>query len=77
VPEELAKAVAQEIQRLLDERGWSGRELSRRAGLHYASVTRKLSPAERSTFGVEDLRKVCAALDISVSELMAWAERRI
>lgn len=73
MPEELAKAVAREINRLLDEHGWSGRELSRRTGIHYASITRKLSGA--SDFDLNDLQKVCAALDVDVTDLMTWAQR--
>jgi DNA-binding Xre family transcriptional regulator len=73
VPEELSRAVAREISRLLEERAWSGRELARRTGIHYASISRKL--AGGSSFDLDDVQKVCAALDVDVAQLISWAQR--
>lgn len=73
MPEELSRAVAAQIRRLLDERGWSGRELARRSGLPQPSIARKLA-GERA-FDLDELPPVCAALGVDVTDLLTWARR--
>lgn len=62
------RAVAAEINRLLTERGWSGRELARQAGIPPATVTRKL--ADLTAFDVDDLAKIAAALGVPLRDLL-------
>lgn len=61
-----------EIRRLMDERGWSGRELARRAGLVASVVAYKVG-GERP-FDVDDLSAVAAAFEMKVADLIARAE---
>jgi DNA-binding Xre family transcriptional regulator len=75
VSDELSRAVAAEIQRLLDERGWSQRELARRSGLSQSNLTRKLLEDGRR-FDLDDLPPICAALGINLTDLLTWAQRR-
>lgn len=72
--EQLADAVTAEIRRLLDERGWSGRELSRRADIKPTAMADKL--AGRSPFDLVDLDRVCAALEVDPGDLIGWARKR-
>lgn len=72
--EQLSRAVSAEVRRLLDERGWSGRELARRTGIPVRSVGDKL--ADRSKFDVDDLDAICQAFDVEVTDLPSWAQRR-
>lgn len=62
------RAVAAEINRLLAERGWSGRELARQAGIPTATVTRKL--ADLTAFDVDDLVKIASALGVPLRDLL-------
>jgi len=57
----------------MDERGWSGRELARRTGMTQAAVARKLTGP--TAFDLDDLQVVCAALEVDVTDLLAWAQR--
>ncbi|KGH48248.1 hypothetical protein IN07_03335 [Modestobacter caceresii] len=68
MPEELSAAVAAEVRRRLEERGWSGRELSRRTGISQRSVVDKL--AGRTAFDLDDVQKVSAALEVPVVDLL-------
>lgn len=61
------------MQRLLDERAMSGRELSRLTGIQQKTLADKL--AGRSAFGLNDLQKVCAVLEVDVDELIGWAQK--
>lgn len=74
MPEELSRAVAAEVRRLLDERGWSGRELARRTGIAQGTLADKL--AGRSSFDLDDLDKVCGQFEVDLTDLLAWARRR-
>jgi DNA-binding Xre family transcriptional regulator len=74
VSEDLSDAVRAEVNRLVAARGWSGRELARRTGIHQASLSRKL--AGTSPFDLDDLPAVCAALEVDVTELLERARRR-
>lgn len=70
--EKLVKALTAEINRLRDERGWSGRELARRAGLVESVVAYKL--AGTRPFDVGDVAAIAAAFDMKAAELIARAE---
>lgn len=74
MPEELSRAVAAEINRLLAERGWSQRELAKRSGLLQSNLTRKLVTGGRR-FELDDLPPICRAFGISLADLLAWAQR--
>lgn len=74
MPEQLSRAVAAEIRRLLDERGWSGRELARRTGIAQGTLADKL--ADRSGFDLDDLDRICGQLDVDVTDLLTWARRQ-
>lgn len=71
--EQLSRAVAGEIRRLLNERGMSGNALAKATGMNQPTVARKLRGEH--AFDVDDLAVICKALDVSVSDLMGWAER--
>lgn len=71
--EQLSRAVAGEIRRLLEERGMSGNALAKATGIQQTTIARKLRGEH--PFDVDDLASICQALDVSVSDLMAWAER--
>lgn len=73
MPEQLAQAVAAEVARLLDDRGMSGRELARRTGIPQRSMAEKL--AGRRPLDLDDVAAVCRALDVTVPDLLSWAER--
>jgi transcriptional regulator with XRE-family HTH domain len=73
VTEDLSRAVAGEVRRLLDERGISGRQLAERAGIPQRTVANKLSG--RNPFDLDDVAKVCAVLEVDVTDLLAWAQR--
>jgi transcriptional regulator with XRE-family HTH domain len=71
--DQLSRAVAAEIRRLLDERGISGRELARRTGIPSRTVAHKL--ADRTPFDVDDLQSIAGVLEVDVTELLTWAQR--
>lgn len=72
--EQLSRAVAAEIRRLLDERSMSGRELARRTGIPPRTVAAKL--ADRSPFDVDDLQVIAGVLEVDVTDLLSWAQRQ-
>ena len=72
VTEKLAAALATEIRRQCEERGWSGRELARRTGIPPAVVTYKL--AGTRAFDVPDLEAIAAAFELKAADLIARAE---
>jgi DNA-binding Xre family transcriptional regulator len=74
VTEELSSAVADEIRRLLDERGISGRELARRTEIPPRTIAAKL--ANRNPFDLDDVAVICRVLEVDVTDLLAWAQRR-
>jgi transcriptional regulator with XRE-family HTH domain len=74
VTEELSSAVAEQVRRLLDERGISGRQLSAQTGIPQRTVANKLSG--RSPFDLDDLAKIAAVLEVAVTDLLAWAQHR-
>jgi DNA-binding Xre family transcriptional regulator len=76
VPEELSAAVRAEINRLLRERGWSGRELSRRTGIAQGTLADKLSGESRRGFDLDDLDVICRELEVDVADLVTWARRQ-
>jgi transcriptional regulator with XRE-family HTH domain len=69
----LSSAVAGVVRSLLDERGWSGRQLARQTGINQASVARKLR--EESPFDLDDLQRVAQALSVDLLDLMSSAMR--
>jgi transcriptional regulator with XRE-family HTH domain len=73
VTEELSTAVAEEIRRLLDERGMSGRELARLTEIPQRTVAAKL--AGRNPFDLDDVAVICRVLEVSVTDLLGWAQR--
>lgn len=74
MPEELAAAVADEVRRLLADRGITGRDLSRATGISQSSMARKLAGTQPIDLG--DLPRICDALGVSVTDVIAWATRR-
>lgn len=72
MPEDLAKAVAAEVRRLIAERGWSGRELAQRTGLPTNSVATKLRGDRGLDF--DDLDRIAEALGVTVAHVVARAE---
>ena len=73
MPEELSRAVAGQVRRLLDERGMSGRQLALAAGVNPRSIDRKL--AGTSPWDVDDLAAVAPVFGVAASDLLSWAER--
>jgi transcriptional regulator with XRE-family HTH domain len=74
VPEQLSRAITAEVRRLLDDRGMSGRELSRLTGIPQSSIAKKL--ADRHPFDVDDLQAIAGVLEVDVTDLLAWAQRQ-
>lgn len=73
MPEQLSRAVAEQVRQLLADRGMSGRALALASGINPRSVDRKL--AGQSPFDVDDLAAIAPALGVAASDLLAWAER--
>ena len=73
--EKLAAALTAEINRLREERGWSGREFARQTGLVPSVAAYKL--AGDRPFDVVDLSSVAAAFGLSVRELVGRAEEAV
>jgi transcriptional regulator with XRE-family HTH domain len=69
----LSSAVAGVVRAMLDERGWSGRQLARETGINQASVARKLR--EESPFDLDDLQAIARAMSVDLLELMSSALR--
>ena len=73
VTEDLARAVAAEIERLMAERGVSGNALSKATGIPQTSISRKLNgPA---AFDLNDLVAISHALGVDIRDLLEWARR--
>lgn len=75
VSDQLSAAVAAEVRRLLEERGWSARELTRRTGISQPTLARKLRGQPGHEFGLDEVDAVCRAFEIQVEDLMKWAQR--
>jgi transcriptional regulator with XRE-family HTH domain len=73
VTEELSSAVAEQIRRLLEERGISGRQLAAQTGIPQRTIANKLSG--KSPFDLDDLAKIADMLQVGVTDLLAWAQR--
>lgn len=71
--EELAKAVSAEVRRLVEELGWSGRELARRTGLKVTAVSYKL--AGERPFDLDDLAAIARVTGVRVADVIARAEK--
>ncbi|WP_409331680.1 helix-turn-helix domain-containing protein [Trujillonella humicola] len=69
----LSAAVASVIRSMLEERGWSGRQLARETGINQASVARKLR--EESPFDLDDLQAVAQAMGVELTEIVHAAAR--
>lgn len=69
MPMPLSRLVAAKIARLLEERGMSGRALSRATGIPQKSLSRKLSG--ETAFDLDDLPPVAAALGVKIPELLS------
>lgn len=72
--EQLSRAVAAEISRLLEERGMSGNALAKATGIPQTSISGKLRGV--SPFDLDDLQAICGALDVDVTDLLSWAQSR-
>jgi transcriptional regulator with XRE-family HTH domain len=68
VSEELSATVRSRVQHLLAERGWTGRELARRTGIHQASLSRKLAGTVK--FDLDDLPRLAAAFEVTTADLV-------
>lgn len=73
VPEQLSNAVAEEIRRLLDDRGMSGNQLAKATGIPQSSIAKKLRGV--TAFDIDDVDRICRALDVKASDLLDWAQR--
>ena len=73
MPDQLSTAVSREVRRLLDERGMSGNALAKATGIPQTSIAGKLRGA--TSFTVDDLDAICRVLEVSVSDLLTWAQR--
>lgn len=71
VPDDLAAAVAREVNRVLVERGMSVNALSKAAGLPVSTLGPKLK--ESTPMTLRDVEAVCAALDLEPPDLLRWA----
>lgn len=71
--EQLSRAVAAEVRRLLEERGMSGRALARATGIDQGSISRKLKG--ETSLDLDDVQAIAAALDVRAVDLLTWAER--
>jgi transcriptional regulator with XRE-family HTH domain len=71
--QQLSAAVAAVVRSLLEERGWSGRQLARETGINQASVARKLR--EESPFDLDDVHAIAQAMSVDVGELVYAAMR--
>lgn len=69
VSEELSRAVLAEVQRLCQEQGVSGRELSRRTGIPTMTLARKLDG--KHPFDLDDLPPIASALQVTIQQLMS------
>lgn len=67
----MSRAVAAQIQRLLDERGMSGNALAQATGIPQSSISRKLTGVH--PFDVDDLAAIAAALGVRPAELLSAA----
>lgn len=70
--EELSTAVAAELRRLMDERGLSSNALAKATGLPQTTVYRKVNG--KQVIDLNDLSPLAAALDVSVTDLIARAQ---
>lgn len=73
MPEHLAAAVAEQVRRLVEERGISGRALAQATGIPQRSLARKL--AGSTAFDLADLEALCEVFGIRVTDVVSWAER--
>lgn len=69
MPMPLSRRVAARIARLLEDRGMSGRALSRATGIPQKSLSRKLSG--ETAFDLDDLPLVADALGVKIPELLS------
>lgn len=69
MPEELSNEVGERIARLGAARGWSGRELARRAGMPTASANKKLTGV--SVITLDDLEAFGRALEMDPRKLLS------
>jgi transcriptional regulator with XRE-family HTH domain len=61
------------VRSLLEERGWSGRQLARETGINQASVARKLR--EESPFDLDDVHAIAQAMSVDLVDLVYAASR--
>lgn len=71
--DQLSRALSAELRRLLNDRGISGRELSRLTGIPQKTLADKI--ADRAPFDLDDLQVIAGVLEHSVSDLIGWAEK--
>ena len=71
--EQLSRAVAGQVRKLLDERGISGNALAKATVIPQSSISAKL--AGKHSFDIDDLQAICRFLDVDVTDLLAWAQR--
>lgn len=70
--EQLSRAIAAQVRRLMDERGVSAYALSKQTGIPQSSLSRKLNgPA---SFDFDDVQQIAGALGTDVTSLVAAAE---
>ena len=72
VPEQLAQAVAREVNRLRTERDLSVNALATSSGLPQSTLAKRL--AGTGTLDLDDVEAVCQALDIDIRDLIAWTQ---
>lgn len=69
--EQVSRAVAAEIARLLEERQLSGNDLAKATGISQTGIAAKLRGA--TPFGLADLEKICKELGLTIAQLMERA----
>lgn len=73
--ENLEKRIALNIQKILNEKGLSQAELSRRTDLDTASISKLFSGNRR--LNINDLSQISTALDMSVIDIITFPDKYV
>lgn len=72
MPDDLARAVAGEVNRLLLERGLTVNAAAKASGLPQRTLARRL--AGEGALDLDDVQGLCRALDVDPVDLLRWAD---